>query len=121
MPYIPYCHAPVIYTVATPQGEMPIGSSPIRPRNVPPMLEYLQSPRGLLVLNLARVAYRQARSLGVPHVEALEAADAELAAVSGDPNDGLAEWVAAGNDVLRPITSHRVPANYDQPTSRSAA
>lgn len=121
MPYIPYCHAPVTYTVATPQGEMPIGSSPFRPASVPPMLEYLQNPRGLLALNLARVAYRQARALGVPHDEALESADAELVAVSGDPHDGLAEWVAAGNAPPSQITNHRVPANDDQPTSRSAA
>lgn len=97
----PYRFAPIVYTA---------------PRAArPPMLEYLQNPRGLLALNLARVAYWHARRDGVPHAEALEFCDAELRAVSSDTGDGLAEWCAAGNDLPRDVAAPREPANDDEP------
>jgi len=99
MPYIPYCNAPIVYTT---------------PRR-PAMLEVLQNPRGLLALNLARTAYWQARLDGVPADEALDFADAELRVVSGDPDDGLAEWCAAGNEPPPELVRRRDAANDDDP------
>lgn len=99
MAYIPYCNAPIVFTSAKP----------------PPMLEFLQNPRGLLVLNLARTAYWNARLDGVPPHEALEFADAELRTVSGDPDDGLAEWCASGNEPPAELIRRRDAANDDEP------
>lgn len=99
MPYIPYCNAPISYEN---RGYKP------------PMLEYLQNPRGLLALNLARTAYWHARRDGVPADQALDFADAELRCVSGDLNDGLAEWCAAGNEPPPDLVRMREPANDDE-------
>lgn len=123
MAYIPYCNAPITYSADYRKGvkrQAPI-HTPVRTSTHPPMLEFLQNPRGLLALNLARTAYWQARLDGVPPHEALEFADAELRAVSGDPDDGLAEWCAAGNEPPAELIRRRDAANDDDEPRREVA
>lgn len=87
---IPYADAPVILD-----------------RSAPRILEYFQSPRGLLAINLARCAYTEALAAGVDHDGALECADAELDQIGLGGRIDVGDWVA--NAAAKPFRLIALP------------